>query len=94
MHPLRAQPWLSRDGRDGSLTIHQDINLSSTVLDEGIEIDYTFDDRRRGFLQIVRGSVEIDGEQLSAGDAVATQEQPALSVKAVEEAELLLFDMA
>ena len=84
----------SQDGRDGSLTIHQDINMSSTVLDQDTEIDYTFDSGRRGFLQVVRGSVEIEGEQLSAGDAVATQEQPALSVKALEEAELLLFDMA
>ena len=84
----------SRDGREGSLTIHQDVTLSSTVLDENVEIDYTFDGRRRGFLQVVSGTVEIDGAQLSAGDAVATRDQPALSVKAVEEAELLLFDMA
>ena len=84
----------SRDGRDGSLTIHQDINLSSTVLDEGVEINYTFDGRRRGYLQVVKGTIEIDGEQLSAGDAVATEDQPALTVKAVEESELLLFDMA
>lgn len=84
----------SRDGRDGSLTIHQDINLLSTVLDEDVGIDYAIDGRRRGFLQVVRGTVEIDGEQLSAGDAVATRDQPAISVKADEEAELLLFDMA
>lgn len=84
----------SRDGRDGSLTIHQDVNLWSTVLDENVEIDYTFDGSRSGFLQVVRGTVEIDGEQLSAGDAVATQDQRAFSVRAIEESELLLFDMA
>jgi hypothetical protein len=84
----------SPDGRDGSLTIHQDVNLSSTVLDEDVEINYRFDGSRRGFLQVVRGTVEIEGEQLSAGDAAATQNQPAFSVKAIEEAELLLFDMA
>ena len=84
----------SRDGRDGSLTIHQDVNLWSTVLDENVEIDYAFDGSRSGFLQVVRGTVEIDGEQLSAGDAVATQDQRAFSVRAIEESELLLFDMA
>lgn len=84
----------SRDGRDGSLTIHQDVNLWSTVLDQNVEIDYTFDGSRRGFMQVVRGTVEIDGEQLSAGDAVATQDQRTFSVSAVEESELLLFDMA
>lgn len=84
----------SRDGRDGSLTIHQDVNLWSTVLDENVEISYTFDGSRRGFLQVVRGTVEIDGEPLSAGDAVATQDQRAFTVRSLEESELLLFDMA
>ena len=84
----------SRDGRDGSLTIHQDVSLWSTVLDENAELDYAFDGDRRGFLQVVQGTVDIDGQRLSAGDAVATQEQPALSIRAIEESELLLFDMA
>ena len=84
----------SRDGRDGSLTIHQDVNIVSSVLDPGTALDYTFDGRRRGFMQIVRGRVEIDGDELVAGDAIATQDQAILTVRANEEAELLLFDMA
>jgi len=84
----------SRDGRDGSLTIHQDVILSSTILDEGGEIDYTFADGRRGFAQIVHGSITVDSEELSAGDAVALQDQRTISIKAKEEAEILLFDMA
>jgi redox-sensitive bicupin YhaK (pirin superfamily) len=84
----------SRDGRDGSLTIHQDINLWSTVLDAGESIDFHFEGRRRGFVQVVRGAVEIDGEPLEAGDAVAAVDQPALTAKATSDAELLLFDMA
>ena len=83
----------SRDGRDGSLTIHQDVNLLSTVLDAGAELDYAFAGRRRGFLQVVRGAVEVNGESLVAGDAVATQDQDALTVRATADAELLLFDM-
>ena len=83
----------SRDGRDGSLTIHQDVNLLSAVLDEGKEIEYSFDGQRSGFLQVVRGDVEIEGQRLSAGDAVAAQDQLAISVRATEESELLLFDM-
>ena len=84
----------SRDGRDGSLTIHQDVNLLSTELDAGQRIDYTFDGRRRGFLQVVKGSVEIGGEDLFAGDAVATQDLEVLSARASADTELLLFDMA
>ena len=84
----------SRDGRDGSLTIHQDINLWSTVLDAGETNDFHFENHRRGFVQVVRGAVEIGGEPLEAGDAVATVDQPTLSTKATSDAELLLFDMA
>jgi redox-sensitive bicupin YhaK (pirin superfamily) len=70
------------------------VSLWSAVLDENAEIDYAFDGNRRGFLQVVHGAVSIDGEQLSAGDAVATQGQPVLSLRAIEDSELLLFDMA
>ena len=83
----------SRDGRDGSLTIHQDVNLYSTVLDAGAELAYEFDGRRRGFIQVVRGAVEVNGEAVTAGDAVATQDQDALAIRATADSELLLFDM-
>jgi len=84
----------SRDGRDGSLTIHQDVNLFSSELDQNTDLEYSFDGRRRGFLQIVRGSVAVDGQELDAGDAVATQDQDSLCIRATTDAELLLFDMA
>jgi len=85
----------SRDGRDGSLTIHQDVTLLATILDAGAEVDYSFATGRRGFLQLVRGSVEVDGgEQLSAGDAIAIQDRASLQIRATEDAELLLFDLA
>ena len=84
----------SRDGRDESLTIHQDLNLYSTDLDEGTETEFAFDKSRQGFLQVVRGSIEIDGEELDAGDAVTMQDQAAFTVRALQDAELLFFDMA
>jgi redox-sensitive bicupin YhaK (pirin superfamily) len=84
----------SPDGRDGSLTIHQDVLLLSTVLEAGADLEYPFDGRRRGFLQVVRGAVEAEGESLTAGDALALQHAERLAVTAVEDTELLLFDMA
>jgi redox-sensitive bicupin YhaK (pirin superfamily) len=84
----------SRDGRDGSLTIHQDIMLSSTVLDKDAETDYVFEEGRRGYLQVVSGIVQIEDKQLSAGDAIAVEDQSSISIHAKEETELLLFDMA
>ena len=84
----------SRDGRDGSLTIHQDLNLYSIILDDGVETELDISTARRGFLQVVRGSVEIDGAELEAGDAVSMQDQAAFSIRAIQGSELLFFDMA
>jgi redox-sensitive bicupin YhaK (pirin superfamily) len=84
----------SHDGRDGSLTIHQDVSLYSAVLEKDAELGFEFDGRRRGYLQVARGAVEVDGSAVSAGDAVAMQDQASFSVRASEDTELLLFDMA
>ncbi len=84
----------SRDGRHGSLTIHQDLNIYSTVLDEGVEIEFEFDEVRQGFLQVVLGTVEIDSVELVAGDAVTMQDQASFSIRANQNSEMLLFDMA
>ena len=83
----------SRDGRDGSVTIHQDVNLYSAVLEKGETLDYEFDGRRRGYLQVARGTAEVDGKAVTAGDAVALQDQASFSLRASDDAELLLFDM-
>ena len=83
----------SPNGRDDSLTIHQDVELLSTELDADARLDYAFNNGRRGFLQVVSGAIEVDGEQLTAGDAVAMQEHELLSILAIERSELLLFDM-
>lgn len=45
-------------------------------------------------IDLIRSESRGDAEQLLAGDAVATQDQPALRVHAIEQSELLLFDMA
>lgn len=84
----------SRDGRDGSLTIHQDVSLLSTELDGSHELAYSFAGKRRGFMQVVSGEVEVGGDTLTAGDALATQDEDSLTVRATTKAELLLFDMA
>lgn len=84
----------SRDGRDGSLTIHQDISLFASVLETGSTLDYAFDGGRRGFLQVVRGDVSCNGERLASGDAIALDGVESISVEAHTESELLLFDLA
>lgn len=84
----------SRDGRDGSLTIHQDVDLLASVVEAGTTLEYTLDTGRKGFLQVVGGSIDCNGETLEGGDAVALTNIARISVTAKSEAELLLFDLA
>jgi redox-sensitive bicupin YhaK (pirin superfamily) len=84
----------SRDGSDGSVTIHQDVALHATVLEAGKLLSYRIDDGRKAFLQIVSGTATVNGEALGAGDAVTLEGLEALEVRADEETEALLFDLA
>jgi len=84
----------SQTGRDTSLTIHQDLDLYASVLTPGSEISHEFATGRRGWLQIVRGTVALNGEHLNQGDGAAIAETPTVSLRADENSELLLFDMA
>jgi redox-sensitive bicupin YhaK (pirin superfamily) len=84
----------SQDGRDESLTIHQDISLYSAVIESGNELEHEFSGSRRGYLQVVSGVLKCDGETLVAGDGATMQDLGKLNVVATEETEVLLFDMA
>lgn len=84
----------SGDGRDGSLTIHQDIELSATILSSGSSLNYSFPKGRRGFLQIVKGELEVGDETVRSGDGVAIADTDSITITATEESELLLFDLA
>jgi redox-sensitive bicupin YhaK (pirin superfamily) len=84
----------SNDGRDGSLTIHQDISLYSAVIESGHEVEHQFQGDRRGYLQVVSGTLSCDGKTLVAGDGATMQNFNKLKVTAGEETEVLLFDMA
>jgi len=87
----------SPDGRGGSVTIHQDVDLAATILDRDAEIDYTFVAGRRAYLQVVFGDVAVEGddfqERITSGDGVAISDVATLRFRAAEESELLLFDM-
>jgi redox-sensitive bicupin YhaK (pirin superfamily) len=83
----------SHDGREGSLLIHQDIALYATVLAIGEQLNYNMGASRSLYLQVARGCVDLNGETLVAGDAAKVDAQQAIAIKALEPAELLLFDL-
>jgi quercetin 2,3-dioxygenase len=61
----------SRDGRDGSITIHQDVNFYAAILQTGETVSYSFMSERVAWLQVARGSVKLDDHELKAGDGVS-----------------------
>lgn len=90
----RWQVVASGDGRDGSLSIHQDARLLLARVDPGTTVHHHLEPGRHAWLQVARGTVEVDGHRLVAGDGATVSDQAALDVTAHEPAELLLFDLA
>jgi hypothetical protein len=83
----------SRDGRDGSITIHQDVDLYASVLESGksVSLDNVAD--RRIFIQVVSGNIDMNGEKLAAGDGIQIRNESSIRLVAENDAELLLFNM-
>ncbi len=90
----RLRVIASRDGRDGSVRIHQDVHLYAAILRPGEEVASEIDPKRGAWLQVVRGSVALNTRRLRAGDGAAVDRESRLVLRGVEAAELLLFDLA
>ena len=89
--------WLlvaAPDGRDGAVKVHQDAELSIAVLANGKELTYSLKPGRRAWLQVARGRATVNGTALEAGDGAAITDENMLAVRALEDAEILLFDLA
>ena len=85
----------SRDARDGSLKINQDVSVYNSILNEGEEVSYDLSEKRYGWLQVVKGSLDVNGETLQASDGAAVSEEKSLKIKAREnETEFIFFDLA
>ncbi len=84
----------SRDGREGSLTVHQDLSLYASVLKPGDTATHTVAEGRRAWVQVVKGEVALNGESLREGDGASTEQSGTLTFEASADAELLLFDLA
>ena len=84
----------SPDGALGSVRIHQDVRVYAGLFDGAEAARLELDPRRRVYLHVARGKVEVNGQRLAAGDALALQEVASLSVDKGREAEVLVFDLA
>ena len=83
----------SRDGRDGSVTIHQDVDLYATILGAGDRVSHELAEGRKAWVQLARGSAVLNDRQLAPGDGVAIEGPSAITLAGASDAEVLLFDM-
>ena len=83
----------SRDGREGSVTIHQDAAVYAALLDGADEVEFVQQPGRRTYVHLVRGSARVDGESLEAGDALKIPGPARIRIGGARSAELLLFDL-
>jgi quercetin 2,3-dioxygenase len=84
----------SPDGRDGSVTVHQDTNLYAGLLDSGQDVAHPLAPGRHAWLQVARGMVAVNGQQLKQGDGASISEEQSLKIEGLEPSEILLFDLA
>jgi redox-sensitive bicupin YhaK (pirin superfamily) len=82
------------DGRDGAVTIHQDVALYASVLDAGDRVQHGLAPGRHAWVQVVRGRVTVNGQPLAAGDGAALSAEPEVVIAAEDASEVLLFDLA
>jgi redox-sensitive bicupin YhaK (pirin superfamily) len=83
----------SPDGRDGSVTIHQDAKLYVSLLEPGEAVEHKLESGRHAWLQVAKGAVELNGKPLHPGDGAAISDELRLRIKATDSAEILLFDL-
>ena len=84
---------ISRDGRDDSLIIHQDVDLYVSLLTADCMLSHPIRKGRNGWLQVVLGDADVNEMHLVAGDGLALQDCDQVRVNALSDTELLLFDM-
>jgi redox-sensitive bicupin YhaK (pirin superfamily) len=84
----------SHEGREGSVTIHQDAEIFATLLNRGETVSQPLTNRRKAWVQVVRGTVALNGEELRAGDGAQVKDVVTLDVSARSDgSEILLFDL-
>jgi hypothetical protein len=83
----------SRDGRNGSITVHQRVDLYASILQAGSELDHAVADSHKVFVQLVYGEITVNGKAMAAGDGAQIRDEKNVRIECQSEAEFLLFDM-
>ena len=86
-------PFAGPDEQDDQAMLRSDTRVYLARVEEGASVHHDFERGRAGFLQVVKGIVEIEGHRLSAGDGLQFEATSKCEITAESEAELMLFDL-
>lgn len=89
----RLQLVGARDGRDGAVTIHQDLDLFVANLDKGDAVRHALRPRRKAWVQVTRGAITVNGTAVNQGDGAALIDESEVAIAANDNAEVLVFDL-
>lgn len=84
----------SPNGNDGSVQINQDARVYASITQPETSLTHSFDEGRSGWLQVARGTVNLNGVELAQGDGAAIRSETELLIRAHDRGEFLLFDLA
>ena len=84
----------SPDGREGSVTIHQDALVYAALLDGADRAVRRLQPGRRAYVHVARGRLAVNGKPLEAGDALKATQTAEIVLEKGKDAEVLLFDLA
>ncbi len=84
----------SADGALGSVTIHADAKLYSGLIDGSEQAELSLDPERKAYVHLVRGVLEVNSQQISAGDAIMLERESSIILTRGVDAEVLVFDLA
>jgi redox-sensitive bicupin YhaK (pirin superfamily) len=90
----RLRVVASPDGRDGSVTVHADVTLHAGLLDAGESAELALAPGRHAWIHVARGSVTAQGQRLDEGDGMALSDVSAIALSGLDDAEVLVFDLA
>lgn len=84
----------AKDGREGAVTVHQDVDLYAARLKAGDRISHSLKPQRHAWVQVARGAITLNGLSLDTSDGAAISNETEVVIEATQDAEFLLFDLA
>ncbi|WP_373998054.1 pirin family protein [Bdellovibrio bacteriovorus] len=85
---------ISKEGREGSISINQDADLYISRMKAGKNLEFKMRPSRHVWIQAIKGQINVNGQTLEIGDALKISQEQVLNMSANQDSEFMLFDLA